>query len=259
MATNSMVPYSNPAGNNQMTPPGLMQGGSPGATGVVAPTPTNPVLAQQQNPLVPAGAAPPTGVVNPGLNQGGSTGATRVVAPSTGTVVPGAVNSGTNPGSVFNAGSTTTNESATQTQESNIYGQGIGTDITNLLGSIGGTDSTTLQEYEQSLVPQEATAQANLNASLGAGGVSANSSVAALGDANLQAQETSAIAGETAQLTQSGQNLEASILTGQEQAAEQEVSESGWSVFGQVLGDIGGLGASTVAAAGKVGGFSNLF
>ena len=74
---------------------------------------------------------------------------------------------------------------------------------------------------------------------MGAQGVSGNSSVAALGDASLQAQETAAIAGETAQLRQSGQQLEAGILTGQQQQAAQEVASSGWQVFGNVLNSLG--------------------
>ena len=207
---NNMVPYSNPAGNNQTTPgAGGMpsQGGMPGgpigtvtnATGTSAVL--NPGQAAAANPLVPASVA---GTVN-----------------------------------VPNAGGTSSNAYESNRQLTDIYGKGIGGDMNNLLNSIGGTDSATLQEYVASLAPQEATASANLNASLGAGGVSSNSSVAALGQANLQAQETAAVAGESANLTQSGQNLEASILTGTEQAATKEVSASGWDVFGQVLSGIG--------------------
>jgi hypothetical protein len=172
------------------------------ATSVPTTTPTNPAAAISTNPLIPATASVPTA----GL-------------PST---APGG----------------TTDQSK---QLTDIWGKGVGGDLNNLLNSIGGTDSATLQQYIASLQPQEATAQANLNASLGAGGVSANSSVAAIGNANLQAQETGMIAGEEANLLQSGQNLEASILTGMEPAAEKEVSESGWNVFGQVAGAVGNL------------------
>lgn len=147
--------------------------------------------------------------------------------------------------SVPTAGLPGTTTPAPQTDQSkqlvDILGKGVGGDLNTLLSSIGGVDSATLQEYVKSLAPQEAQADANLHASLGAGGVSANSSVAALGEANLQAQETGLIAGEEAQLTQSGQNLEASILTGLEPAAEKEVAESGWDVFGQVASAAGGL------------------
>jgi hypothetical protein len=141
--------------------------------------------------------------------------------------------------SVPNAGGVDTNSTNSAKQLTDILGQGVGNDLENLLNSIGGVDSATLQEYQQSLVPQEAQASANLTASLGAAGVSANSSVAALGQANLQAQETGMIAGESANLTQSGEQLEASILTGLEPAAEKETAESGWDVFGQVIQGIG--------------------
>jgi hypothetical protein len=228
MATGSMVPYSNTAGNNQTTPGAGLQ---PKPVALPQISPLNPTGTVSSNPLVPTTATP---VTQPGVPAGAA-------------------------GGVFNAGSTSTNSQLSDKQLTDIYGKGIGGDLNNLLNSIGGTNSATLQEYEQSLVPQEATAQANLDASLGAGGVSANSSVAAIGNANLQSQETAAIAGETAQLTQSGQQLEANILTGTEQAAEQEVAQSGWDVFGEVMQGLGNLGGEVVGAAGKVGGFGELF
>jgi hypothetical protein len=244
MATNSMVPYSNPAGNNQMTP----------GTGVAKPQamtvpsaapigqPTNNIAT---NPLIPAGAGSSIGSLTSGQPAG------------TNVPVAGLPSSVNNPNVSTSTAPGTTG--ALSQQEVDIYGKGVGGDITNLLDSIGGTNSATLQEYNQSLAPQEATAQTNLDASLGAGGVSANSSVAALGNANLQAQNTAMVAGEDANLTQSGQNLEASILTGQQQNAAAEVSASPWTDLGDVLGAVGNLGAATVGAAGKAGGFDNLF
>ena len=215
MAT-STIPTSNPAGNNQTTP--KAGGIQPIATpGTVAGTGSS----AQQNPYVP---------ITPGSVIG---------APATGpTPVPG---------------STNTNQDQTQKQLSDIYGEGVGTDLTNLLGSIGGTDSATLEEYIKSLAPQEATAHANLNTSLGASGVDPNSSVAAIGNANLEAQMFSSIAGESANLTQSGQNLEASILTGMEPAAAAEVASSGWDVFGQVLDAAGNLAGDIVGTGGVKG------
>jgi hypothetical protein len=248
-----MVPYSNPAGNNQLTPKALSSPGSSSGGGAVpiavgaSSTLQSPTQAAAANPLIPAGASPQpiaTGVVTPGGN-----------VPAAG-LVPSSVSGQL---SVPNSGSTSNNAGNSDKQLTDIYGQGIGGDINNLLNSIGGTDSATLQEFNQSLQPQEATAQANLNASLGAGGVSANSSVAALGNANLQAQEQATVAGEDAQLTQSGQNLEASILGGTEQAAQAEVSQSWLTDLGDVAAGVGSLAGQVVGAAGKAGGFSNLF
>jgi hypothetical protein len=116
---------------------------------------------------------------------------------------------------------------------------------------MSGTNSAVLQEYIASLVPQEAKAQANVNATLGAGGVSTNSSVAALADANLAAQEQASIAGESASLTQSQEQLTAQLLTGVEPAAAAETAQSGWSVFGDVLSGIGADAGSIATAIAK--------
>jgi hypothetical protein len=211
-----MVPYSNPGGNNQTTP------GASNAlpaintlNPIATPTPINPTAAATVNPLVPASAIVPSSI------------------PTAGT------GSQTVSGAAYN-------------QLNDIYGAAGGT-LTNFMNSMSGTNSAVLQEYIQSLAPQEATADANLHASLGAGGVSANSSVAALGEANLQAQETSAIAGEAANLTESQQSLEAKLIESTLPAAQQQVVDSSpLHIFGQVLGDIGsavgdvmGLGSIT--------------
>jgi hypothetical protein len=215
MATNNMVPYSNPAGNNQTTP-GMSQ---PVST-LAMPGALNPGTVAA-NPFVPATA---TSAI-PGASTVPTTGLASAASGST--------------------------SGALGNQLSDIYGTGVGGGLDALINSIGGVNSATLQDYAKSLVPQEAKAQANLNASLGAGGVGANSSVAALGDANLQAQETGMIAGEEANLLQSGQQLEASLLTGMEPAAAAETAESGWNVFGQVAGAVGNL-AGDIGSSGLI-------
>jgi hypothetical protein len=100
-----------------------------------------------------------------------------------------------------------------------IYGA-VGSDINSYLNSISGTNSVVLQDYIKSLQPQMATAQAQTNAALGAGGVSANSSVAGIADANLNAQETASIASESASLTETGEQIEGNMLTGLASSAE---------------------------------------
>ena len=77
MATNNMVPYSNPAGNNQMTPKiggvpgtGLNQGGTPGGPiGVVVGATGTGVSLAQQNPLVPSSGMAPTGATGAGSSD----------------------------------------------------------------------------------------------------------------------------------------------------------------------------------------------
>lgn len=225
MAT-GVIPASNPAGNNQ-TSPTMMPSMNPiqslpGAAGSV-PTAT-PTAQASSNPYVPASSIIPQGT-NP-QQAGGLVQSTANVSGTSG---------------------------ALNKQLTDIFGKGVGGAESNLINSIGGVDSATLQEYIASLAPQEATAQSNLNASLGAGGVSANSSVAALGDANLKAQETAAIAGESANLTQSGQNLEASLLTGMQNPAAQQVNESGWNILGSVLQGGASAASSVISALGSAG------
>lgn len=216
MATGSMVPYSNPAGNNQTTPTGVLTTtGGPKLPGAMPTTGVPGAAASATNPLVPFSSTP-----------SGTAG-----------TVPGASipNVGGLTNSPANAAGTT---GGLNKQLVDIWGKGVGGALSSLLTGMSGTDSAILQEYIQSLGPQEAKAQAGVNASLGAGGISANSSVTGLADANLQAQEFSAIAGESANLTQSQEQLTAQILTGMQPAAQKEVASSGWSVFGDVLGDI---------------------
>ena len=210
-------------------------------------------VAKPQAATVPTAApiSQPNGVAatNPFIPAGVGTTVGAMAGPSAGTSVPSVGLAAAPTPSTSTAAGTT---GALSQQEVDIYGKGVGGQLTNLLDSIGGANSQTLQDFTASLQPQEATAAANLDASLGAGGVSANSSVAALGNANLQAQETAAIAGESGQLIQSGQNLDAQVLTGQQQQAAAEVSESPWSVLGSVLGDVGSI-AGDVLGVGGIG------
>lgn len=225
MAT-ATIPVSNAAGNNQMSPTSTMQK-APALTGTVPGVPANagtPVA--QQNNFVPV---TPTSVLSAG--PGGATIA--------------------NPGGLIQSTANTFGTTgALDKQLSDIYGKGIGGAEGALLGSIGGTDSATLEEYIKSLAPQEATAQANIDAQLGASGVSPNSSVQAIADSNLQAQEFATIAGESANLTQSGEALQASILGNMQSAAAQEVASSGWDVFGQVVQGLGSLAGDVMGTGG---------
>ena len=216
------VPFSNPAGNNQMSPPMKSVGGaaspSPIAAGNI------PGAPGATNPLMPAGVRP---MANSSIGT--------ILPPSP--TAPGVPNVG---GLTTNGTNTAGDTGAVDKQLTDIYGKGVGGALASLLAGMSGTDSQILQEYIKSLQPQMATAQSNVNAALGAGGVSANSSVAAISDANLQAQEFGAIAGEEANLTQSQEQLTSQILMGLSPAASKEVSTSGWSIFGDVMNQISG-------------------
>lgn len=227
MGTGAMVPYSNPAGNNQMSPMSGMPKASggpmlPGAVPSVAPG-VSPVA---MNPLVPPGA--PMTATGSVPNVGGLATTGANVAGDTG---------------------------ALQKQLVDIYGKGVGGSLESLLAGMSGTDSKILQEYIASLQPQEAKAQANINASLGAGGVSANSSVAGIANADLQAQEFAAISGESANLTKSQEQLTAELLQGMQPSAQKEVATSNWSIFGDVMGAIAqDFGAATHGGQGFMSG-----
>lgn len=217
MATNNMVPYSNKVGNNQTTPG---TGAQPQLPAIATPNSTagtGTVQASTTNPLIPATA---------------STGA----APTS--VVP-SVNGG---GALGN-------------QLSDIYGAGVGGSLDSLISSMSGTDSVVLQNYIASLQPQEAKAQSNLDMSLGAGGVGSNSSVAAIGNANLQAQETGMIAGESNSLIQNQEQMTEQMLMGIAPTAAKQVSDSSpLNMIGQVLGDAGSVAGDVMGLDAVTGG-----
>jgi hypothetical protein len=201
-----MVPYSNPAGNNQTTPPGL----TPASTAATLPGvgANTGAITSTANPLVPATAT------------------TGTVPAASMPVATGAGNS----------------------EITDIFGSGVGGDVNSFLGSVGGANSVVLQDYIKSLQPQMATAQAQTNAALGAGGVSANSSVAAIADANLNSQEEASIAGESASLTESGLQMQESMIQGIAAPAENytnnqnmmpyELIGSGIEAAGNIVGAI---------------------
>ena len=190
------------------------------------------------------------------------TGATTVMpgaVPNTGQV-PGAVTANpTVPGSPLVTNAQDGGQNALQKQLTDIYGQGVGNELQTILEGLGGTDSATYQQYVASLAPQIAQGSATLNSSLGASGVSANSSVGAIANANYQSGVIATESGADSQIMQQGLQDTIGIVTGTEGAAEQEVAQSGWSVFGKVAEGLGSVAGTTINAAGKVGGFSNLF
>ena len=222
------IPFSNPAGKNQTNP-------SPIAAGSTTRMPSGAIPGSPQIPGTPVSTTNP--YVPPPTATPGAGGGLTPFNPGGGpasSASNGFITSGTDAG-----------QNALQKQLTDIYGQGTGASLFSLLNNMSGTDSTILQEYIKSLQPQMSTAQANTNAALGAGGVSANSSVAAIADSNLQSQEFASIASESANLTQSQEQLTSQILQGTEGASAKEVATSDWSVLGDVLnnvtGDIGNV------------------
>ena len=256
----STIPFSNPAGNNQFNPTGGLKSVTTGGINAGIPgltTSTGPGMGTVSTGTLPVSRPrPEDSTTATPITAASVTGAT----PASSGVVPAAAQTTSSSGStantsaqngfITNNSSYSSGENDLQKQLIDIYGKGTGGSLYALLNNMSGTNSTILQEFIQSLGPQEAQAQASTNAALGAGGVSANSSVAAIADSNLQAQEFAAISGESAQLTQSQEELTANILSGMENKSSAEVSTSAWSTFGNVMGDISS-DVGTILGLGK--------
>jgi hypothetical protein len=219
------IPFSNRAGNNQTTP---------GAgVGLPAPIIASPGIGTGSIPSNPYSPIP-AGSTNTGNNPG-----VAPTAPAGGVAAPQPITTGgqaTNIAPIVPGGTVSNN---LQKQLTDIYGQGTGASLFNLLNNMSGTNSASLQEYIQSLQPSFAQSQATINTTLGEQGVGANSSVNAIAQSNLQSQENADISGESAQLTQSEQQLSAQILESTMPGSEQETAESGWNILGNVLNGIG--------------------
>ena len=155
-------------------------------------------------------------------------------------------------GFITNNSSYSSGQNDLQKQLVDIYGKGTGGSLFSLLNNMSGTNSAVLQEFIQSLVPQEAKASADVNASLGAEGVGANSSVNAIAQSNLKSQEFAAISGESANLTQNQEQLTAQILEGTSGASSKEVASSGWQVFGDVLNNAATDAGSILKGIGSI-------
>ena len=136
MATNSMVPYSNPAGRNQT---------SPAIGGLQKPTtvPGAPTQAATKNPLVPS---PVAGAPKP------MAASTTPVPAASGTATPNGGNTSSGNGFITNANDG--NQNALQKQLDDIYGAGVGGSLFALLQGMSGSNSTILQEYIQFQRPE---------------------------------------------------------------------------------------------------------
>lgn len=217
------IPMSNVGGNNQTTFQGIKGslGSSPGG-------------AAPNIPGSPLGTGTAGGVSNPYMPAVHSMAdPSTSVAPST--LSTGSGGSSGAGGFITNASSYASGENDLQKQLTDIYGKGVGGSIFSLLSNMSGSNSTILQNYIKSLQPQFAQQEAGIRRNLGAMGVSGNSSVAAIGESNLAAQENALIAGESARLTDEQQQMTLSALMGMKGDASKEVASSGWDVFSQVI------------------------
>ncbi len=238
MGTPANIPFSNNGGNNQYSP---AVGGSPAPPPTIAGIPGMSTGNIPSNPYspIPTNTAPTTN--NPGVSP--SSGPAPIAAPTN----PLQSGSGGYAGNVqpITPGGTASNNLLKQFTD--IYGQGTGASLFNLINNMSGTDSTVLQEYVSSLTPSFAQSQATVNTTLGEQGVGKNSSVNAIAQSNLQSQENADISGEAANLTMDQQQLTAQILEGTEGASAKETASSSWDVLGDVLNTAANVGGTLAA------------
>lgn len=229
------------------------------------------------NQTVPGGSQntnPLGGSVFNTLAQISPTVATLPSYPGTGVTIPGGVaGAGTTPttaGGGFTTGNVNPNAATTQAGSKTMlgdfqqtYGQGTGTAIANVLGSLGTTTSSAEQLMLQ---PTEMAANmqlANIQAGQAAAGVSADSSTAALTAAGLGGQESAAIAGEMGTIGLNEEQMLLGALTGEGTKHGSDVS--GWQQFGDVMQGIGnaamGVAGLAIPGGGSLGGslLSGLF
>jgi hypothetical protein len=232
MATSAVrLPTSNPAGNNQTAPMGLTS-----ASKTVSPMPFTS-QAQGTNPLM-----------------SGTSGATPQALPAQQVGTP--LDTSVTPGSLYNSTSSySSGESNIEKQLIDIYGKGVGGELNSILQGMSGEDSAIFQQWLASMAPVEASETAQLQSTLGSQGVSANSSVSAIANSNLQSQFNAQAAGVDSQLMQQQLQDTIGILQGTQQDAAKEVASSGWGTFADVMsnitGDIGNLMGGSYQSSGS--------
>lgn len=239
MATPGVLPTSNAAGNNQTSPGAGLTFGA-GGMGAIP----RPIF----QPVQTAGTLPSS---NPMLSVTPTTTPTPL-AQTTAGAAPGVglYNTQTSPGQ----GTTDINKQLTD-----IFGKGIGGSLNNLLQSLSGTDSQVFQQWLAAQVPAQAQAEASARQGLASMGVSGDSSVAGLMEANLGANFNAQAAAENAQLMTQNIGTTQSILQNAQGAAAQEVATSPWTIASQVIGEVGQV-AGDVGGVGGIGSMaSNLF
>jgi hypothetical protein len=123
-------------------------------------------------------------------------------------------------------------QQASQHQLTNVFGAGVGGDISSTINNLGSTDSTYMQAYQAAMAQPNAENLATLNTTLGNSGVGANSSTAAIANADFQTGVTSQEGLQEQQLQQTDEQNLIGLLTSTEAAANKQASTS-------VVGDIG--------------------
>jgi hypothetical protein len=227
--------------------PGSQMGSVPGG-GTVSqnqnPLGSNPMMSiAATSPVastLPGGIQPIFGMVPGGAMPGGSGGG------------------GFNPigGGGINA---TTQEGGSKTLAGDlqaIYGQGTGSAVGNVLGGLGTSTSVAEQNMINQTMGAANKGWGNIEAGMGARGVSADSSTAGLAAGDYWSQVMADIAKETGSIGLDEQQTLLQSLTGAGQAHGGDVS--GWDTFGNVMQGLGSaamqVGSMAIPGAGAAAG-----
>jgi hypothetical protein len=247
MGSAAQIPFSNPAGNNQMSPGGLPrtpQNGQPMPYQNNGPSQSsnlgqNPFFTPPGNATPIMGSSTASGV----LPGGGTPGQPQPMTSSGNTNLTNSLNQSSY--TYSNSTNDAAEGSSLYKQLTDIYGQGVGGELNNIMANMGGEDSAMFQQYLASMVPAEASETAGLNSQLGSSGVSGNSSVSAIANSNLQGQFNAQASAADQSIMSQGLQDTIGILQGTQSDAAKEVATSGWSTFANVMnnitGDVGNL------------------
>lgn len=130
-------------------------------------------------------------------------------------------------------------QNASDKQLTDTFGKGIGGDINSVINNLGSGDSSYLQAYQAAMAPVNAENQATLDTTLGNQGVSANSSTAAIANADFLSNVSTQTGLQEQQLQQTDEQNLIGLLSGVAPAANKEASTSVWGDIGDVLGAVG--------------------
>lgn len=133
-------------------------------------------------------------------------------------------------------------------QLTDVYGKGVGGATDALINNLGSGDSTYMQAYAKAMAQPNAENLATLNTTLGNSGVSANSSTAAIANADFQSNVSAQEGLQEQQLQQTDEQNLIGLLTGTQGAANKEASTSVWGDIGNVLEGAGQVAAAAIPA-----------
>jgi hypothetical protein len=201
---------------------------------------------------------PPIGNAG-GSNTPGPSGIQSIVQPALGSSTTGVVPTNTlqqaqtqptantlTPGAPPASAIPTGIQQASTSELTNIFGQGIGGDIGSVIDNLGSNDSTYMQAYMNAMAQPNAENLATLNTTLGNSGVGANSSTAAIANADFQTGVTAQEGLQEQQLQQTDEQNLIGLLESTESAGNKQAGTSIWQTLGNVAQSVVGDIASIV-------------